>query len=116
MLKEPAMSAVLTYRKILIWLLVLNLLAGAYLILDMGDPSFFRVLLVVITVAISIFYLVVLITLINYVEYFEARIGRLQDRLIQLEKGTNSSGRISLPDIHSPTRPRGKLGDRLGRL
>lgn len=96
-----AYPQLLTYRKLLIGLLVLNLLAGAYLILDMEDATFTRVLLVVISVAISVFYLVVLITLINIVEYFEARFASTQDRLIRLER--------SMPP--TPARSRDRLID-----
>ena len=99
------------FRKILYGLLALQVLAGALMLYGAvfyDDASAFWI---TVGIAISIFYLVLLITLINYVEYLEQRLGTLLDRLIRLDNELN-------PDkvIAPSTESRSSLSGRLGKL
>ena len=65
---------IITFRKVLYGLLALQVLVGAVMLygaVAYNDASAFWV---TIGIAISIFYLVLLITLISYVEYLEQRL------------------------------------------
>ena len=110
---------VLLYRKILYGLLVPNLLFGAYLLYAIlrydFDFDFIEIFLTIIGLSISIFYLVLLITLINYVEYLELRVGQLQTRLLHLDEDISQASGAPLTKS-SPAQSERSLSRRIGKL
>jgi hypothetical protein len=98
---------IITFRKILYGLLAFHLLAGAIMLYGAISLHSASVFWITVSIAISMFYLVLLITLINYVEYLEQRIGSLLDRIIHFENDSSLS---------TDTESRSSLSGRLGKL
>jgi hypothetical protein len=105
---------IILFRKVLYGLLALHGLVGAFLLYAIAVSPERVIYLATIGLSASIFYLVLLITLINYVTYLDDSLGRLQNHIIRLDKYIGPE-RSSSHTVSSP-RSRSSLSDRLGKL
>ena len=103
------------FRKILYGLLAIHVLVEAlmlYIVVVLDDPSVFGL---TIGIAVSIFYVVLLITLVNGVDYLAQRLDGLLDRLIRLENEVHPD-KVITPGTTALSESRSSLSRRLGNL
>ncbi|MBI5958549.1 MAG: hypothetical protein HY866_07440 [Chloroflexi bacterium] len=113
-----AYPQVTLFKKILYGLLALNLLFGVYVLYRFVffDIRMIDMIIITISMSVSIFYLVLLITLVSYVEYLDIRMARIQDKLIRLEEGNSVKSPAVSHAGSSSARSGGSMSDRLGKL
>jgi hypothetical protein len=99
---------IVLYRRILYGLLIPNALFGLFILYSFfrSDSSVMDMLPAIIGLGLSVFQLALFITLINYVEYLDLRIGQLQRRLLNEDLKQS-------PAAESPGR---SLSQRIGKL
>ena len=104
------------FRNVLYVVLVLQIVFGGILFFSVQDEDFFDVIQITFALGVSIFYVVLLITLINYVTYLDSTVSQLKNTIYQLENKLKPSSNPTA-GRRSPARADGgSLGDRLGKL